>query len=237
MTPLRNLGPRLSYTGWGLVLLFCDVADAVRRRLVFSTAAAITALAVLIVIVGPGAGAGSSAAAEETFVNEADATAEAEPDSAAKERFIEVGGYSISLPDGWSNSPRPPGSAFAATSADGLGTTTLWIKQNPNLDLDAFERRSKRSLAKLGDDVAVLSRVDGDVPADSSVELTASVPLGNDPTSPGQELASSYRVTLRVAGPYTYYLATTIQPGAAEALTADADELSHGLRPWLPGPA
>ena len=233
MAPLRELGPKISYNGWGLVLVACDVAEAVRRRLVLSTAGLISALAVLIVIILPAAGAGSSALAEG-IVTANSSGSKAEVQSAAKAKFVELGGYSISLPDGWRKAPRPPGTAFAATSADGLASTTLWIKRNPKLDLDGFKQRSKRSLAKLGQDVTVISEVEGDTPEDSSVELAASVPLSNELVGEDQEMVSTYRVTLRVSGPYRYYLATTIQPGAGEQLATDAEELSHGLRPWLP---
>lgn len=234
MAALRELGPKISYNGWGLVLVACDVAEAVRRRLVLSTVAIVAALAVLIVIILPAAGAGSSALAEGIVTTDSSGS-KSDVQSAAKDKFLEIGGYSITLPDGWRNAPRPPGAAFSATSADGLASTTLWIKRNPKLDLDGFKQRSKRSLSKLGQDVTVLSAVEGATPEDSSVELAASVPLSNEVVPEAEQTVSTHRVTLRVSGPYRYYLATTIQPGAAEqTLTDDADDLSRSLRPWLP---
>lgn len=233
MAQLRELGPTISYNAWGLVLVACDVAEAVRRRLVLSTVAIVAALAILIVIVLPAAGAGSSALAEG-IVTANSSGSKPEVQSAAKEKFVEIGGYSITLPDGWRDAPRPPGTALAATSPDGLASTTLWIKRNPKLDLDGFKQRSKRSLTKLGEDVTVISEVEGATPEDSSVELAASVPLSNEPVAEEQALASTYRVTLRVSGPYRYYLATTIQPGADEGTLTDAEDLSRSLRPWLP---
>ena len=235
MKRLRKTGGRLSAAGWGIVVIACDLVELIRRRsLIYASSAA--TLAVLLVIVLPGAGGGNAAA--EVPVAPAP-EAEASPDtpdapkSAAEDKFVEVGGYSLALPDGWRTSPRPPGSAFAARSADGLATTTLWIRRNPSLDFDAFKKRSKRSLGKLGSNVQVLSQVDGRTPADSSVQLGADVPLGGDLVPADQQVISTYRVTLRASGPFRFYLATTIQPGAPEALFGQADELGHNLRPWL----
>ena len=205
------------------------------------------ALTILLVVLLPGAGGGHAAAevtATATPTPAAEPESEAAPDtpsspqsaspqSTTDDQFVEVGGYSLYLPDGWHNSPRPPGSAFAATSADGLATSTLWIRRNPDLDFDGFVKRSKRSLGKLGDNVTVLSKVDGDTVADSSVELGAEVPLGSDLLPADQQLVATYRVTLRASGPFRFYLATTIQPGAPEDLLGQAQELGHSLRPWL----
>jgi hypothetical protein len=238
MERLRKTGGRISATGWGAVMVACDLVELIRRRsLIYASSAAM--LAILLVILLPGAG-GGHAAAEVPAVPAAPAPeSEATPDtpasqqSAAQDKFVEVGGYSLNLPDGWHNSSRPPGSAFAATSADGLATSTLWIRRNPGLDFDAFEKRSKRSLAKLGRNVTVLSKVDGDSVADRSVELGAEVPLGSDLLPADQQLTSTYRVTLRASGPFRFYLATTIQPGSPDSLLAQSRELGHSLRPWL----
>jgi len=47
------------------------------------------------------------------------------------------------------------------------------------------------------------------------------------------ERAGPYRVTLRAAGPYRYYLATSIGAGAPPRLTADAELLSTSFRPQV----
>jgi hypothetical protein len=228
MATRDKIDARARYAAWSVVLAGCSVADALRRRV----ALAVVGLAAVLAIFLPAVGAGGLALAEE-IASQAMPTGN-EPDSATEDKFLEVGGYSISLPDGWRTSPRPPGAAFAASSADGLASTTLIIKRNPSLDLEGFEQRSQRNLEKLGQDVEVIGRVEGDTPADSSVELNATVPVGSALIADDQELISTTRVTLRVAGPYRYYLATTIQPGASEALLEDAEDLGHGLRPWLP---
>ena len=160
MERLRKTGGHLAAAGWGVVLIGCDLVEIVRRRsLLYGTSAAI--LAALLVIVLPGAGGGHAAAeVPSATATEAAAPAEATDPAPAQPapagRFVEVGGYSLTLPDGWRTTARPPGSAFAATSADGLATTTLWIRRNPGLDLDSFERRAKRDLGKLGRNVEVL---------------------------------------------------------------------------------
>lgn len=229
MTRLRKTGRRISAAGWGLVLVACEVVDVVRRRSLLSAMSA-AMLATLLVIVLPGPGGGNAAA---EVPDQSSAATGSAPESAAEDKFLELGGYSINLPDGWRTSPRPPGAAFAASSGDGLATATLWIRRNPGLSFHAFERRSERSLSKLGENVSVVSEVKGATMADSSVELSAEVPIGSELIPDDQELISVYRVTLRGSGPYRYYLATQIQPGAPAARLAEAEELAHGLRPWL----
>jgi hypothetical protein len=159
MKRLRETGGRLSATGWGVIVVACDLIELIRRRsLIYASSAA--TLAILLVILLPGAGGGNAAAeVPATPAPEAEASPDtpASTQSAAEDKFVEVGGYSLSIPDGWHNSPRPPGSAFAATSGDGLATSTLWIRRNPGLDFDAFAKRSKRSLGKLGRNVSVLN--------------------------------------------------------------------------------
>lgn len=235
MERLRKSGGDLSAAGWGIVVVACDLAELIRRRsTIYASSAAM--LAVLLVIFLPGPGGGNAAAeVPEAPAQEVHPSADSSQSqqSAAKDKFVEVGGYSLTLPDAWRNSPRPPGSAFAATSRDGLATTTLWIRRQPGLDFNAFEKRSKRSVRKLGRNVQVLSKVEGPTVADSSVQLGAEVPLGGDLVPAGQQVISTYRVTLRASGPYRFYLATTIQPGAPDALFGQADELARNLRPWL----
>ena len=233
MATRDRIDARARHAAWGVVLAGCNVADALRRRMAVSTATAVAALALVLVVFLPAVGAGGLAIAEE-IAEEAMPSAD-EPDSATEDKFVEVGGYSITLPEGWHNSPRPPGAAFAATSADGLASSTLIIRRNPRLDMEGFESRSLRGLEKLGGDAQVVGTVEGDTPEDSSVDLQAMVPLGSELIAADQELASTHRVTLRVAGPYRYYLATTIQPGASEELLGEAEDLGHSLRPWLPG--
>ena len=233
MATRDRIDARARHAAWGLVLTGCNVADALRRRMAASTAAAVAALALVLVVFLPAVGAGGLAIAEE-IAEEAMPTA-GEPDSATEEKFLEIGGYSITLPDGWHDSPRPPGAALAATSGDGLASTTLIIRHNPRLDMEGYERRSLRDLEKLGGDAQVVAKVEGETPEDSSVDLQATVPVGAELIAADQELTSTHRVTLRVAGPYRYYLATTIQPGASEDLLEEAEDLGHSLRPWLPG--
>ena len=66
--------------------------------------------------------------------------------------------------------------------------------------------------------------VEGSTLETSIAELKAEVPLEGG-------LAGPYRVTLRAAGPYRYYLATSIGAGAPPRLLADAELLSASFRP------
>jgi hypothetical protein len=226
MERLHQAGDRVALAAEALALTTLEIAETARARAVARVLAA-GAITVAILMLLAAAEGGASAAAE---TGQAPAAR-----SAAKDKFVEVGGYSITLPDGWKQTRRPPGSAFAASSSDGLASTILWIKRSPDMDLDAFEKRSKRTLWKLGNDVTVTSKVEGDSIEDSSVELSAVVPLGSDLISEDEEIISHYLVTLRGSGPFRYSLGTTIQPGAPEQAFADAAELSHSLRPWLSG--
>lgn len=168
------------------------------------------------------------AVAETAAVAETEAEATLAPDSAIEGKFIEAGGYSLPLPADWRPTRRPPGSAFAAVSNDGLATTTLWIEHHPGLDFEAFEKRELRSISMLGAKARVTDRVEGASIESSSAQLRADLPAGAGLTSP-------YLVTLRASGPYRYHLATTIQAGSPRRVLADAEALTQRLRPWLSG--
>lgn len=138
--------------------------------------------------------------------------------------LVKERGFSLSLPDDWIRVDAPDGAVFAAQSPDGAARSTLWVERDPKLSFDAFVDRSLAGLAKLGDDARVTDRLDGPTVESSAAELRASVALDGQPTGP-------YRVNLRAAGPYRYYLATSVRPGAAPALLADAELIGSSLRP------
>jgi hypothetical protein len=62
-------------------------------------------------------------------------------------------------------------------------------------------------------------------PAATIVRLAADAPAG-EPT---------YEVTLRAAGPYRYYLATSVQPAAGEQATAGAELIRGSFTPEAGG--
>lgn len=138
--------------------------------------------------------------------------------------LVERRGFSLSLPDDWVRTESPDGAVFAAQSPDGGARSTLWVERDRGLSFDGFVDRSLAGLATLGEDARVTDRVDGPTVESSSAELRASVALDGQPAGP-------YRVNLRAAGPYRYYLATSIKAGASPALLADAELIGSSLRP------
>ena len=68
-----------------------------------------------------------------------------------------------------------------------------------------FEARSLAQLEALAGSASVVERVAAPTPEDTIVRLAADAPKGE----------AQFEVTLRSAGPYRYYLATTVQPEAS----------------------
>ncbi len=218
---LDELRDRILYVAEAIALGAADLFDLIRDRLAVTLAlvAGAAALIALLVIApwGDSGGAG--------------ATADAGPDPieiATASQFVHGRGFSLALPEGWRRADPPRGAAFAAVSKDGLGETTLWVSRRPRLDFDAFVEQSLRGLERLGSDATVADRVDGPTLETSIAELRATV-------SRAGRAASPYRVTLRAAGPYRYYLATTIAGNSPPRLLAEAELLSSSLRPKAPG--
>ncbi|MEO7197870.1 MAG: hypothetical protein ABIZ50_05295 [Solirubrobacterales bacterium] len=206
----------IEFAAEGVAIKAGDLLDALRDRatgsLVPLLAVAGMLLALLLVLQSP-------------FDNASEQSTPAQPPAAAGDAtFVEERGYSLSLPAGWERSDPPDGAAFAARSPDGLAETTLWVERSRNLDFDAFVADSLDGLEALGGDARVSDRFDGPTLELSTAELRAEVPLDGNPAGP-------YRVTLRAAGPYRYYLATSIQAGAPPALLAGAELLGSSLRP------
>ena len=83
---------------------------------------------------------------------------------------------------------------------------TLWVERDAGLSFQEFEARSLDQLEALAGSARVVERVAAPTPEGTVVRLAADAP----PNSP------AYEVTLRAAGPYRYYLATTVQPDASK---------------------
>jgi hypothetical protein len=130
-------------------------------------------------------------------------------------RFVTEPGFSLALPPGWERTPAEGGAAFTASSVDGNADATLWIERAPALSLRDFEQRSLAQLESLAGNSRVLDRIAAPTVAGTVVQLGADV--GGAP----------YVVTLRAAGPYRYYLSTSVTPGASREAVEGA-ELIHG---------
>lgn len=113
--------------------------------------------------------------------------------------------FSLALPVGWERVTPAAGATFAAVSSDSNADATLWIQNDPKLDMASFEANSLQQLATLAGSAEVVDREVGPTPEQSSITLA---PKG------APEGTASYEVVLRAAGDNWYYLATTVQPGA-----------------------
>ena len=142
-----------------------------------------------------------------------------------KTEFVRESTFSLALPQGWERIDPPTGATFAAVAADGGADATLWITQDPKLDFPTFINQSLAQLETLAGSARVVERIPAPTPEGTIVTLGADAPEGQP----------AYEATLRVAGPYRYYLATTVQPDASPE-TADAVDLITGsLTPELEG--
>jgi hypothetical protein len=219
---IHDLWDRISFAVEGLWLRLADGFDALRARrwgLPLLGAVLVLAIAgIAVLVLG-----GDDGAAPEP----APPLAQSEPPSVISDpQFVEERGFSIALPDTWRRVKPPEGASFAAVSDDGLGEATLWVDRDPDLDFDEFVDQSLAGLEGLGEDARVTDRVEGPTPETSIAVLEAEVPVDGG-------VAGPYRVTLRAAGPYRYYLATSIGAGAPPRLIADAELLSASFRPQV----
>lgn len=137
--------------------------------------------------------------------------------------LIERAGFSLALPHGWVETEPPAGASFAVTSPDGLADATLWITEAPKLSFARFEEQSLVRLSELSGDARVVDRSEGPTLETTIVELAAG--------AEGPSADAPYRVTLRAAGPYRYYLATSLRVNAPAALVGDTELLRGTLRP------
>lgn len=209
--PAARARDRLADASTDARLRAAELLESSRGRLAVVLAALVAAFAGAVLLAGA---AGGDDAAAPT----------ADADAVIGPTMVRERGFSLSLPGDWVRTDTPDGAVFAARSADGAALTTLWVERDPDLGFDGFVRRSLSGLASLGADARVTDRVDGPTIEASSAELRADVALDGAPAGP-------YRVNLRAAGPYRYYLATSLEPGAAPALLADAELIGSSLRP------
>jgi hypothetical protein len=129
--------------------------------------------------------------------------------------------YSLALPAGWERVDSQGGAAFAAVAADGGADAQLWINEDPKLDFPTFINNSMQQLEALAGSAQIVERVPGPTPETTIVRLAADAPEGQ-PT---------YEVTLRAAGDYRYYLATSVQPGASTEAAGGADLIAGSFTP------
>ena len=221
---LYDLWDRITFALEGAWLHIADAFDALRHRRGGLPIAAAVLVLVLVGVVLLVSGGGSSSDSTEQASTPSPVT-EA-PSVINDPQFVEEKGFSIALPDTWKRTKPPEDASFAAESEDGLGEATLWVDRDPKLSFDDFIDQSLAGLKGLGDNAEVIDRVDGPTIETSIAVLSADVPVDGG-------VAGPYSVTLRAAGPYRYYLATSIGAGAPPRLIADAELLSASFRPQV----
>lgn len=124
--------------------------------------------------------------------------------------------YTLALPHGWTQTEPQNGETFAAAADGGGATATLWVKRDPGLSFPQFESQSLAQLRQAAGSAEVTGRTAAPTAEGTIVTLAPRPQAG----------APAYEVTLRVAGPYRYYLATTVEPNASRD-AADGAELIH----------
>ncbi len=133
--------------------------------------------------------------------------------------------YSLALPAGWKQVNPQSGATFAAVADDGGADAQLWISEDPKLDFPTFVRQSLAQLETLAGSAQIIERAPAPTADETVVRLAADAPAGEP----------SYEVTLRVAGPYRYYLATSVQPGASQETIEGSELLSGSFEPEAQG--
>ncbi len=130
--------------------------------------------------------------------------------------FVKGSSYTLALPHGWTQTEPQNGQTLAASADGGEATAALWVKRDPKLSFPQFESQSLTQLRQTAGSAQVTGRTPAPT-ADGTI-----VTLAPDP-KPG---APAYQATLRVTGPYRYYLATTVEANASRE-AADGAELIH----------
>ncbi|MGI9020320.1 MAG: hypothetical protein ACR2G3_06385 [Solirubrobacterales bacterium] len=211
---LPSLPGRLSPPGW--------LSDPAGRtwRLASIPLAAAAVVGGLLLIQG---GAGESAtpfAGTAPQAAPAPAAEQGKKEANGKEgsaSFVREASFSMALPQGWERTNPSGGATFAATAGAGDADVTLWVERDAELSFSEFEARSLDQLEALAGSAQVTERVAAPTPEGTVLRLAADSPPGS----------AAYEVTLRAAGAYRYYLATTVQPDASREATEGA-QLAHG---------
>ncbi len=141
----------------------------------------------------------------------------------ADAQLVSESTFSLALPAGWDRVKPAAGATFAAISPDGTADATLWIQNDPKLDLATFEAARSTQLETLAGSARVVERNVGPAVESSSITLAPeNVPEGS-PT---------YEVVLRGSGDNWYYLATTHQAGAPAEAIAAVDLIQGSFLPF-----
>lgn len=145
--------------------------------------------------------------------------------SSGDAKVVSGSSYTLALPPDWQQTEAPTGATFAAIAPDGSADATLWITQDPKLDFPNFVAQSLTQLQTLAGSAQIVERVPAPTEEGTIVRLAADSPEG-EPT---------YDVTLRISGPYRYYLATSVQPDAPAEAAQGAELVAGSFTPEAKG--
>jgi hypothetical protein len=163
----------------------------------------------------------SAAAATEAATGEPATPPASTPPPSQNTELVRGSSYSLALPAGWEQVDASGGATFSAVAPDGTADVTVWIDEDPKLDFPQFVNQSLAQLKAFAGSAEVVERIPAPTPEATVVRLAADAPAGQ-PT---------YEVTLRVAGPYRYYLATSVMPDAPAATVEGAELIAGSFTP------
>ena len=116
---------------------------------------------------------------------------------AARASLVGESSFSLALPAGWQRTSTTAGGAtFAAAAADGDADATLWVERTRTSTSPTSRLARWSSSKSLAGSARVVERVAAPTAEGTIVRLAADAPEGSP----------AYEVTLRVSGPYRYYL-------------------------------
>jgi hypothetical protein len=190
--------------------------------------AAAAVIIALILIQGSGSDDQSSspATAAKPPAGGAPPANEAKDGSSSKgAELVKGSSYNLALPHGWTQTEPQNGETFAASADGGGATAALWVERDPKLSFPQFESQSLAQLRRTAGSANVTNRTPAPT-ADGTI-----VTLAPDP-KPG---APAYDVTLRVSGPYRYYLATTVEANASRDAAGGAELIHSSFVPVAAG--
>ncbi len=141
-------------------------------------------------------------------------------------RLARESNFTLAIPPGWERSNPPRGATFAVSSSSGGADATLWVERDRTLSVREFESQSLERLKRVAGNARVASRTPAPTDAGTVIRLRAGAPAG-------QGGRIEYKVTLRAAGPFRYYLVTSEQPDARRAARSGV-RLVHGS--FIPEP-
>jgi hypothetical protein len=151
--------------------------------------------------------------------------AAADSGSGSGGELVKGSSYTLALPDGWTQTDPQGGATFSAAPDGGGADATLWVKRDPGMSFSQFESQSLDQLRQVAGSAHVIGRTPAPTAEGTIVTLAADSP----PNAP------AYEVTLRVAGPYRYYLATTVEANASSEAADGAELIQSSFVPVATG--